>query len=167
MKRLFLIVILICNALCNCIAQEVVAPESPTHKALECFQPNRKLPVFYYDKGKNTKTITDTFWIWNTTHNDIPVYLNPYYHQDWNMPKVVKANSKAPLVYYKVVENFEGYYLPINQMAKIEYGKEHLSVTLYTQLVNKNATMRKMSDGSLQFTIPLDSVSRPKIGLHK
>ena len=84
--------------------------------------------------------------------------MNPYYHEDWSMPSVVKANSKAPLVYYKIFKNFEGYYLPINQIAKIEYGNERLIVTLYTQLVNKNATMHKMPDGSLQFTIPLDSV---------
>lgn len=158
MKRLFLIVTLFFSALCNSFAQYVVAPDSVIHNALECFQPNRKLPVLYYDKGANTKAVTDTFWIWNTTKNDIPVYLNPYYHQDWNMPGVVKANSKAPLVYHKVVENFEGYYLPINQMAKVEYGKENLVVTLYTQLVNKKAAMHKMPDGSLQFTIPLDSV---------
>ncbi|MEZ4776915.1 MAG: hypothetical protein R3D00_27320 [Bacteroidia bacterium] len=158
MKRLFLIVTLFFNALCNSFAQYVAAPDSVIHKALECFQPNRKLPVFYYDKGENTKTVTDTFWIWNTTQNDIPVYLNPYYHEDWSMPGAVKANSKAPLVYYKAFENFEGYYLPINQGARIEYGKENLTVTLYTQLVNKNATMHKMPDGSLQFTIPLDSV---------
>lgn len=158
MKRLFLIVIFFFTALCNVFAQDVVAPDSLIHKALECFQPNRKLPVFYYDKGQSTKAVTDTFWIWNTTKNDIPVYLNPYYHQDWNMPGVVKANSKAPLVYYKVFENFEGYYLTINQMAKIEYGKENLGVTIYTQLVNKNASMHKMPDGSIQFLIPLDSI---------
>ena len=158
MKRLVLIVILFFNALSNSFAQYVVAPDSVIHKALECFQPNRKLPVFYYDKGENTKAVTDTFWIWNTTKNDIPIYLNPYYHEDWSMPIAVKANSKAPLVYYKVFENFEGYYYPINQMAKIEYGNENLTVSLYTQLVNKNATMHKMPDGSLQFTIPLDSL---------
>ncbi len=158
MKRLVLIVILFFIALCNSFAQNAASPDSVIHKALECFQPNRKLPVFYFDKGENTKTITDTFWIWNTTINDIPIYLNPYYHQDWSMPSVVKANSKAPLVYYKVFENFEGYYYPINQMANIEYGNEDLTVTLYTQLVNKNATMHNMPDGSLQFTIPLDSV---------
>jgi hypothetical protein len=158
MKRLFLILILSFNALCNSFAQYAAAPDSIIHKVLECIQPNRKLPVFYYDKGENTKTVTDTFWIWNTSQNDIPVYLNPYYHEDWSMPSTVKANSKAPLVYYKVFETFEGYYLPINQMAKIEYGKENLSVTLYTQLVNKNANMIKMTDGSWKFTIPLDSV---------
>lgn len=158
MKRIFLIVILFFNALCNSFAQNVAAPDSVFHTALECFQPNRKLPVFYYDKGESTKAVTDTFWIWNTTKNDIPVYLNPYYHKDWNMPSVVKANGKAPLVYYKVYENFEGYYFPINQIARIEYGNEKLAVTLYTQLVNKNATMHKMPDGSLQFLIPLDSI---------
>ena len=158
MKRIFLIVVLVFNALCHSFAQYAVGPDSVIHKALECFQPDRKLPVFYYDKGKNTKAVTDTFWIWNTTKNDIPVYLNPYYHENWNMPSVVKANSKAPLVYYKVYENFEGYYAPINQIAKIEYGNEKLIVTLYTQLVHKNATMQKKQDGSLQFIIPLDSV---------
>ena len=158
MKRIFLIVVLVFNALCHSFAQYAVGPDSVIHKALECFQPDRKLPVFYYDKGKNTKAVTDTFWIWNTTKNDIPVYLNPYYHENWNMPSVVKANSKAPLVYYKVYENFEGYYAPINQVAKIEYGNEKLYVTLYTQLVHKNATMHKKQDGSLQFIIPLDSV---------
>lgn len=158
MKRLFLLVILFFTALCNAVAQNAAAPDSIIYKRLECFQPDRKLPVFYYDKGKNTKTVTDTFWIWNTTKNDIAVYLNPYYHENWSMPSVIKANSKAPLVYSKVFENFEGYYFPINQMAKIEYGNEHLTVALYTQLVNKNATMRKMPDGSLQFTIALDSV---------
>lgn len=158
MKRLFLIVILFFNAWSNSFAQYAATPDSVFHIALECFQPNRKLPVFYYDIGESKKAVTDTFWIWNTTKNDIPVYLNPYYHEDWNMPSVVKANSKAPLVYYKVFENFEGYYFPINQMAKIEYGNEKLMVTLYTQLVNKNATIHKMRDGSLQFSIPLDSV---------
>lgn len=158
MKRLLLVVILLFFALYNAFAQYVVAPDSFIHKTLECFHPNRKLPVFYFDKGENTKTVTDTFWIWNTTKNDIPVYLNPYYHKDWTMPSVIKANSKVPLVYNKAFENFEGYYYTINQMAGIEYGHEKLSVTLYTQLVNKNATVRKMSDGSLQFTIPLDRV---------
>jgi hypothetical protein len=158
MKRLYLIAILFINALCNSFAQNVVAPDSVIHKALECFQPNRKLPVFYYDKGKSTKAVTDTFWIWNTTKRDISVYLNPYYHKDWNMPCIVKANSKAPLVYFQVFENFEGYYSPINQMARIEYGNEHLTVTLYTQLANKNAAKHKMPDGSLQFTLPLDSL---------
>lgn len=158
MKQLFLIAILFFNALCNSFAQNVVAPDSVIHKALDCFQPNRKLPVYYYDKGKSTKAVTDTFWIWNTTKRDIPVYLNPYYHKDWNMPSVVKASSKVPLVYYQVFESFEGYYSPINQMARIEYGNENLTVTLYTQLVNKNATKRKMADGSLQFTFPLDSL---------
>jgi hypothetical protein len=74
------------------------------------------------------------------------------------MPNVVKANSKVPLVFSKVFDNFEGCYYPINQIARIEYGNENITVTLYTQLANKNATMRKMPDGSLQFTIPLDSV---------
>jgi hypothetical protein len=74
------------------------------------------------------------------------------------MPGVIKAGSKAPLVYYKVFESFEGYYYPVNQMARVEYVNEHLTVTLYTQLVNKNAAMRKMPDGSLQFLIPLDSL---------
>lgn len=157
MKRSLLIVYLFFHALCSSSAQEVEAPESVTHKALECFQPNRKLPVFYYNPGESKKTVTDTFWIWNTTQNDIPVYLNPYYHEDWNMPSIVKANSKAPLVYHKVFENFDGYYSVINQMAKVEYGNEHLYVTLYTQLINKKATRHKMPDGSLQFTIPLDS----------
>lgn len=158
MKRLFLIAILFFNALSNCFAQNAAAPDSITYKALECFQPNRKLPVFYYDKGKNTKTVTDTFWIWNTTQNDISVYLNPYYHEDWSMPNVVKANSKVPLVFSKVFDNFEGCYYPINQIARIEYGNENITVTLYTQLANKNSTVYKMPDGSLQFTFPLDSV---------
>jgi hypothetical protein len=158
MKRLSLVVILFFSALCNSFAQNAVAPDSFIRKSLECDQPNRKLPVFYYDKGANTKIVTDTFWIWNNSQRDIPVYLNPYYHEDWTMPTVVKANSKAPLVYYKAFENFEGYYCPINQIAKVEYGKENLTVTLYTQLVNKNATMHKMPDGSLQFLIPLDSL---------
>jgi hypothetical protein len=80
MKRLVLIVILFFNALCNAVAQYAASPDSVIYKALECFQPNKKLPVFYFDKGENTKTVTDTFWIWNTTRNDIPIYLNPYYH---------------------------------------------------------------------------------------
>lgn len=158
MKRFFLTSILFLNVLCTSFAQYVVAPDSVNHNALECFQSNRKLPVFYYNKGESTKAITDTFWIWNTTPNDIPVYLNGYYHKDWNMPGVVKAKSKAPLVYYKVFENFEGYYLPVNEGARIEYGNKNLAVTLYTQLVNKNAIMHKMPDGSLQFLIPLDSI---------
>ena len=158
MKRLFLLVILFFTALCNAVAQNAAAPDSFIHKRLECFQPDRKLPVFYYEKGESTKTVTDTFWIWNTTKKDIPVYLNPYYHQDWSMPNVVKANSKVPLVFSKVFDNFEGCYYPINQIARIEYGNENITVTLYTQLVNKNSTVYKMPDGSLQFTFPLDSV---------
>ena len=158
MKRIFLLVVLFFYVVCNTLAQQVAAPDSFIHKPLECFQPNRKLPVLYFDEGANTKTVTDTFWIWNTTQNDILVFLNPYYHQDWSMPNIVKANSKVPLVYYKVFENFDGYYYPINQMASIEYGNKKLGVTFYTQLVNKKATKYKMSDGSLQFLIPLDSL---------
>ncbi len=158
MKRLILIAILFFNALSNSFAQNAAAPDSFIHKRLECFKPDRKLPVFYYEKGESKKTVTDTFWIWNTTQNDISVYLNPYYHQDWSMPNVVKANSKVPLVFSKVFDNFEGCYYPINQIARIEYGNENITVTLYTQLVNKNSTVYKMPDGSLQFTFPLDSV---------
>lgn len=158
--RKFFILSFICftNYGCFLTAQNVVAPESYTPKALECFQPNRKLPVFYFNKGENTKAVTDTFWIWNTTNNDIPVHLNPYYHKDWNMPELVKAKSKAPLVYYRTFDHFEGYYFLINTLAKIEYGNEKLLVTLYTQLINKNAIQRKTTDGGMEFLIPLDSV---------